>query len=182
MLVSGWHLTLEDFTHTSGLLLPLEDWDDLVMWAACSLKGSYRWEPRSRAAGRALLWVLTLWPTQPPFAILPLKSVFSSHYTDVWLTRLLQKRTTSWLIYKWIILGSDLPLFLEVYEWGFLCFSWFACSVLGLPSQGSKKTLGQKLLGMLPSENSSKKTEDQDNPQEVFKMLTELVSVFAFSC
>ncbi|XP_049505520.1 coiled-coil domain-containing protein 125 [Panthera uncia] len=48
--------------------------------------------------------------------------------------------------------------------------------VLGLPSQGSKKTLGQKLLGMLPSENSSKKTEDQDNPQEVFKMLTELLN------
>ncbi|KAF3821731.1 hypothetical protein GH733_009773, partial [Mirounga leonina] len=45
----------------------------------------------------------------------------------------------------------------------------------GLPSQGSKKTLGQKLLGMLPSENSSKKTDDQNNPQEVFKMLTELV-------
>ncbi|XP_029798243.1 coiled-coil domain-containing protein 125 [Suricata suricatta] len=52
----------------------------------------------------------------------------------------------------------------------------FACSILGLPSQGSKKTLGQKLLGMLPSENSSKKTEDQDNPQEVFKMLTELLN------
>jgi len=50
----------------------------------------------------------------------------------------------------------------------------FACSILGLPSQGSKKTLGQKLLGMLPSENSSKKTDDQNNPQEVFKMLTEL--------
>ncbi|XP_077629676.1 coiled-coil domain-containing protein 125 isoform X2 [Crocuta crocuta] len=46
----------------------------------------------------------------------------------------------------------------------------------GLPSQGSKKTLGQKLLGMLPSENSSKKTEDQDNPQEVFQMLTELLN------
>jgi len=56
----------------------------------------------------------------------------------------------------------------------------FACSILGLPSQGSKKTLGQKLLGMLPSENSSKKTDDQNNPQEVFKMLTELVSIFAF--
>ncbi|XP_021557804.1 coiled-coil domain-containing protein 125 isoform X2 [Neomonachus schauinslandi] len=46
----------------------------------------------------------------------------------------------------------------------------------GLPSQGSKKTLGQKLLGMLPSENSSKKTDDQNNPQEVFKMLTELLN------
>ncbi|XP_073761484.1 coiled-coil domain-containing protein 125 isoform X2 [Callorhinus ursinus] len=46
----------------------------------------------------------------------------------------------------------------------------------GLPSQGSKKTLRQKLLGMLPSENSSKKPEDQNNPQEVFKMLTELLN------
>ncbi|XP_045751934.1 coiled-coil domain-containing protein 125 isoform X1 [Mirounga angustirostris] len=46
----------------------------------------------------------------------------------------------------------------------------------GLPSRGSKKTLGQKLLGMLPSENSSKKTDDQNNPQEVFKMLTELLN------
>lgn len=182
MLVSGWHLTLEDFTHTSGLLLPLEDWDDLVMWAACSLEGSYRWEPRSRAAGRALLWVLTLWPTQPPVCH-PASQVcvlFPLHWC---LTHQTSPEENHLLTdYKWIILGSDLPLFLEVYEWGFLCFSWFACSVLGLPSQGSKKTLGQKLLGMLPSENSSKKTEDQDNPQEVFKMLTELVSVFAFSC
>ncbi|XP_030889915.1 coiled-coil domain-containing protein 125 isoform X4 [Leptonychotes weddellii] len=46
----------------------------------------------------------------------------------------------------------------------------------GLPSQGSKKTLGQKLLGMLPSENSSKKTDAQNNPQEVCKMLTELLN------
>lgn len=56
----------------------------------------------------------------------------------------------------------------------------FACSILGLPSHGNKKTLGQRLLGMLPSENSSKKTDDQNNPQEVFKILTELVSIFAF--
>ncbi|XP_037657439.1 coiled-coil domain-containing protein 125 [Choloepus didactylus] len=46
----------------------------------------------------------------------------------------------------------------------------------GFPSQGNKKSLGQKLLGMLPSENSSKKTEDQDNPQEVFKMLIDLLN------
>uniref|UniRef100_F7BWZ4 Coiled-coil domain containing 125 n=1 Tax=Equus caballus TaxID=9796 RepID=F7BWZ4_HORSE len=44
----------------------------------------------------------------------------------------------------------------------------------GLPSQSSKKTLGQKLLGMLPSENTSKRTEEQDNPQEVLKMLIDL--------
>lgn len=50
----------------------------------------------------------------------------------------------------------------------------------GLPSQRRKKTLGQKLLGMLPSEHSSKRTADQDNPQEVFKMLIDLVSIFAF--
>ncbi|XP_012519951.1 PREDICTED: coiled-coil domain-containing protein 125 [Propithecus coquereli] len=46
----------------------------------------------------------------------------------------------------------------------------------GHPSQRSKKTLGQKLLGMLPSENSSKRTEDQDNPQEVFKILIDLLN------
>uniref|UniRef100_G1L915 Coiled-coil domain containing 125 n=2 Tax=Ailuropoda melanoleuca TaxID=9646 RepID=G1L915_AILME len=46
----------------------------------------------------------------------------------------------------------------------------------GLPSHGNKKTLGQRLLGMLPSENSSKKTDDQNNPQEVFKILTELLN------
>ncbi|XP_072814664.1 coiled-coil domain-containing protein 125 isoform X2 [Vicugna pacos] len=45
----------------------------------------------------------------------------------------------------------------------------------GLPSQ-SKKTLGQKLLSMLPSENSSKSTDDQDDPQEVFQMLTDLLN------
>ncbi|XP_015418528.1 PREDICTED: coiled-coil domain-containing protein 125 isoform X1 [Myotis davidii] len=46
----------------------------------------------------------------------------------------------------------------------------------GSLSQRTKKTLGQKLLGMLPAENSSKKTEDQDNPQEVFKMLIDLLN------
>ncbi|XP_023481349.1 coiled-coil domain-containing protein 125 isoform X3 [Equus caballus] len=46
----------------------------------------------------------------------------------------------------------------------------------GLPSQSSKKTLGQKLLGMLPSENTSKRTEEQDNPQEVLKMLIDLLN------
>ncbi|XP_038515001.1 coiled-coil domain-containing protein 125 isoform X1 [Canis lupus familiaris] len=46
----------------------------------------------------------------------------------------------------------------------------------GLSSQGSKKTLGQKLLGMLPSENSSKKVDDQNNPEQVFKMLIELLN------
>uniref|UniRef100_A0A9L0T7R0 Coiled-coil domain containing 125 n=1 Tax=Equus caballus TaxID=9796 RepID=A0A9L0T7R0_HORSE len=47
---------------------------------------------------------------------------------------------------------------------------------VGLPSQSSKKTLGQKLLGMLPSENTSKRTEEQDNPQEVLKMLIDLLN------
>ncbi|XP_052599322.1 coiled-coil domain-containing protein 125 isoform X2 [Peromyscus californicus insignis] len=37
----------------------------------------------------------------------------------------------------------------------------------GYQSQRRKKTLGQRLLGILPSENSSKRTEDQDNPQDV---------------
>ncbi|XP_015977678.2 coiled-coil domain-containing protein 125 isoform X4 [Rousettus aegyptiacus] len=46
----------------------------------------------------------------------------------------------------------------------------------GLLSQRTKKTLGQKLLGMLPSENSFKRTEDQANPQEVFKMLIDLLN------
>lgn len=55
-----------------------------------------------------------------------------------------------------------------------------SCLILGLLSQRTKKTLGQKLLGMLPSENSFKRTEDQANPQEVFKMLIDLVSIFAF--
>ncbi|XP_028639860.1 coiled-coil domain-containing protein 125 isoform X2 [Grammomys surdaster] len=46
----------------------------------------------------------------------------------------------------------------------------------GYPAQRRKKTLGQRLLGILPSENSSKAAEDQDNPQEVFKMLIELLN------
>ncbi|XP_008585397.1 PREDICTED: coiled-coil domain-containing protein 125 isoform X1 [Galeopterus variegatus] len=46
----------------------------------------------------------------------------------------------------------------------------------GFSSQKSKKTLGQKLLGMFPSENSFKRTEDQDNPQEVLKMLIDLLN------
>ncbi|XP_023366628.1 coiled-coil domain-containing protein 125 [Otolemur garnettii] len=46
----------------------------------------------------------------------------------------------------------------------------------GCPPQKSKKTLGQKLLGILPSENTSKEMEDQDNPQDVFKMLIDLLN------
>lgn len=46
----------------------------------------------------------------------------------------------------------------------------------GYASQRRKKTLGQRLLGMLPSENSSKRIEDQDSPQEVLKMLVDLLN------
>lgn len=46
----------------------------------------------------------------------------------------------------------------------------------GCPSQRRKKTFGQRLLGILPSENSSKRAEDQDNGQEVFKMLMDLMN------
>uniref|UniRef100_A0A8C6G9H2 Coiled-coil domain containing 125 n=1 Tax=Mus spicilegus TaxID=10103 RepID=A0A8C6G9H2_MUSSI len=46
----------------------------------------------------------------------------------------------------------------------------------GYPAQRRKKTLGQRLLGILPSENSSKGVEDQDNMQEVFKMLIDLLN------
>ncbi|KAG3266558.1 coiled-coil domain-containing protein 125 isoform X2 [Ictidomys tridecemlineatus] len=46
----------------------------------------------------------------------------------------------------------------------------------GDSSQRSKKTLGQKLLGMLPSENSSKRNENQDDPQAVFRMLIDLLN------
>ncbi|XP_006058996.2 coiled-coil domain-containing protein 125 isoform X1 [Bubalus bubalis] len=54
--------------------------------------------------------------------------------------------------------------------------SWKHLKENGSLSQGSKKTLGQKLLGMLPSENSSKSTNDQDDPQEIFKMLIDLLN------
>ncbi|XP_063114367.1 coiled-coil domain-containing protein 125 isoform X2 [Cavia porcellus] len=49
-------------------------------------------------------------------------------------------------------------------------------TLLGHQPQRSKKTLGQKLLDMLPSESSTKRTEDQDNPQEVFRMLIDLLN------
>uniref|UniRef100_A0A8C3YBK7 Coiled-coil domain containing 125 n=1 Tax=Catagonus wagneri TaxID=51154 RepID=A0A8C3YBK7_9CETA len=45
----------------------------------------------------------------------------------------------------------------------------------GLPSQRIK-SLRQKLLGMQPSENSSKSTDDQNDPREVFKMLIDLLN------
>jgi hypothetical protein len=57
----------------------------------------------------------------------------------------------------------------------------FSCLILGYSSLRSKKTLGQKLLSMLPSENDSKMAEDLDNPQEVLKMLIDLVSTFFHS-
>lgn len=46
----------------------------------------------------------------------------------------------------------------------------------GYPAQRRKKTLGQRLLGILPSENSSKRAEDQDNLKEVLKMLRDLLN------
>lgn len=54
--------------------------------------------------------------------------------------------------------------------------NWKQVKEDGLLSQRTKKTLGQRLLGMLPLENSSKRTEDQDSPQEVFKMLIDLLN------
>ncbi|XP_040118603.1 coiled-coil domain-containing protein 125 isoform X2 [Oryx dammah] len=54
--------------------------------------------------------------------------------------------------------------------------SWKHLKEDGSLSQGSEKTLGQKLLGMLRSENSSKSTNDQDDPQEIFKMLIDLLN------
>ncbi|XP_053768997.1 coiled-coil domain-containing protein 125 [Desmodus rotundus] len=54
--------------------------------------------------------------------------------------------------------------------------NWKQVKEDGLLSQSTKKTLGQRLLGILPSENSSKRTEDQDNPREVFKMLIDLLN------
>ncbi|XP_054996451.1 coiled-coil domain-containing protein 125 [Sorex araneus] len=48
--------------------------------------------------------------------------------------------------------------------------------VLGLPSSRNKKSFRQKLLSMLPTDNSSRRTEDQDNPQEVIKTLVDLLN------
>lgn len=64
----------------------------------------------------------------------------------------------------------------KMYKKGTKWINWKHLKEDGLPSQGNKKTLGQKLLQMLPSENNSKKTQDQNNPQEVCKMLTELLN------
>uniref|UniRef100_A0A8C0X7K4 Coiled-coil domain-containing protein 125 n=1 Tax=Castor canadensis TaxID=51338 RepID=A0A8C0X7K4_CASCN len=54
--------------------------------------------------------------------------------------------------------------------------SWRHPKEDGYSSLRSKKTLGQKLLSMLPSENDSKMAEDLDNPQEVLKMLIDLLN------
>ncbi|XP_004678515.1 PREDICTED: coiled-coil domain-containing protein 125 [Condylura cristata] len=54
--------------------------------------------------------------------------------------------------------------------------SWKHLKEDELPPQRSKNTLRQKLLGILPSDYSSKKTEDDDNPPEVFKMLIDLLN------
>ncbi|XP_060047231.1 coiled-coil domain-containing protein 125 [Erinaceus europaeus] len=53
--------------------------------------------------------------------------------------------------------------------------SWKNLKENGLSSQRNKKTLGQKLLGMLPSSTSAE-NEDQENPQEVFKILVDLLN------
>ncbi|XP_061477549.1 coiled-coil domain-containing protein 125 isoform X2 [Rhineura floridana] len=42
--------------------------------------------------------------------------------------------------------------------------------------QGNRKSLGQKLMGMLSSGMDSKKAEELDNPQEIIRMLTDLLN------
>ncbi|XP_023560425.1 coiled-coil domain-containing protein 125 [Octodon degus] len=54
--------------------------------------------------------------------------------------------------------------------------SWKPLTEDGHQPRRSKKTLGQKLLGLLPLEGSSQRTEDQGNPQEVCRMLIELLN------
>ncbi|XP_075397247.1 coiled-coil domain-containing protein 125 [Tenrec ecaudatus] len=46
----------------------------------------------------------------------------------------------------------------------------------GFLSRKSKKTLVQRLLGVLPSESGLKRSADADNPQEAFKMLIDLLN------
>lgn len=46
----------------------------------------------------------------------------------------------------------------------------------GLTSPRNKKTFRQKLLSLFSTDNSSKKTKDQDNPQEDLKMLVDLLN------
>ncbi|XP_029422182.1 coiled-coil domain-containing protein 125 isoform X2 [Nannospalax galili] len=60
----------------------------------------------------------------------------------------------------------------QVDKMGKRAASWIS----GSPSQRCKKTLGQKLLDIFPSENSSKRAEAQDNPQEAFKILIDLLN------
>lgn len=43
--------------------------------------------------------------------------------------------------------------------------------------QGSKKNLGQKLRSMISSATDSKKMEELDNPQEIIRLLIDLVSI-----
>lgn len=77
----------------------------------------------------------------------------------------------------WIAAGINQPwLLLQLTSVRVIFSAGLSYSIPGYVSQRRKKTLGQRLLGMLPSENSSKRTEDQDSPQEVLKMLVDLVS------
>lgn len=85
-------------------------------------------------------------------------------------------RMTSGLLQELISLGSQVLLLLQLTSARVIFSAGLSHSIPGYASQRRKKTLGQRLLGMLPSENSSKRTEDPDSPQEVLKMLIELVS------
>lgn len=44
--------------------------------------------------------------------------------------------------------------------------------------QGNRKSLGQKVMGVLASSADSKKMKELDNPQEIIRMLVDLVSIF----
>ena len=158
----------------------MEDLEDLVAWAAFLFVGQpLLWAEEQRWTEWRGIALASRCGSLLAFAILALKPELSPLHCAAGLTCAWGLKTASWLRNA-SSLGSYLPLFLEVHISECLLYvsAGFSCSLLGLLSQSTKKTLGQRLLGILPSENSSKRTEDQDNPREVFKMLIDLVGIF----
>lgn len=128
-----------------------------------------------KKAGQALGFsVVALSPTDALLALksmlLPLHYLFQETHMSQWPL----EEDNVWTDLE-INVGSQLSPYWKYFNEHIFVSAVFSCS-LGDSSQRSKKTLGQKLLDMLPSENSSKRTEDQDDPQAVFRMLIDLLN------
>lgn len=146
-LVAGISLKIAKYHTQTWISAAPEDCDDWALWVSNSM------DFPSKS------------PHPPHHAVQPATLIGACGFVIM---------TSRW--FEFFSLGSQTLILLQLASVSKFYSAGFSHWLLGYSSQRRKKTLGQRLLGILPSENSSKRTEDQDNQHEVFKMLIDLVS------